>query len=65
MPMDESNFEGTIVLEKLAEVGKLEAFFEAIDADDFGKAQTLMRQANLDAETIAMVLKKMALSDGE
>ena len=27
--MDESEFEGTLVLEKLAEIGKLDDFFEA------------------------------------
>ena len=63
--MDESDFEGTLVLEKLAEIDKLDAFFEAIDSDDFGKAQSLMRLAKIDSETIAMVLKKMADADGE
>jgi hypothetical protein len=58
--MDESDFEGTLVLEKLAEINKLDDFFEAIDSDDFGKAQSLMRRAKIDAETIAIVLKKMA-----
>lgn len=63
--MDESDFEGTLVLEKLAEIGKLDAFFEAIDSDDFGKAQSLMKRANIDAETIAIVLKKMSDADGK
>lgn len=63
--MDESDFEGTLVLEKLAEIGKVEAFFEAIDSDDFNRAQLLMRRANVDAATIAVVLKKMADADGE
>lgn len=57
--MDEKDFEGTLVLEKLAEIGKVDAFFEAIDADDFGKAQRLMKKAQLDNQTIAMVLQKM------
>ena len=63
--MNEQDFEGTLVLERLAENGKVEEFFEAIDADDFGKAKSLMRKANVDAETIAMVLKKMDDADGE
>ena len=63
--MDETDFEGTLVLEKLAEIGKVDAFFEAIDADDFGRAKSLMKRANLDSETIAMVLKKMGDADGE
>ncbi len=61
--MDESDFEGTLVLEKLAEIGKVDAFYEAIDSDDFAKAKKLMLMAKIDAETIAIVLKKMATSD--
>ncbi len=63
--MDESSFEGTLVLEKLAEIGKVDAFFEAIDSDDFGRAKALMKKANVDAETIATVLQKMSDADGE
>lgn len=63
--MTENDFEGTLVLEKLAEIGKVDAFFEAIDSDDFAKAQALMRRADIDAETIAVVLKKMHDADGE
>ena len=63
--MDESEFEGTLVLEKLAEIGKVEAFFDAIDSDDFDRAKALMKRANVDAETIAVVLKKMGDADGE
>jgi hypothetical protein len=63
--MDETDFEGTLVLEKLAEIGKLDEFFEAIDSDDFATAQRLMKRAQVDLETISIVLKKMADSDGE
>lgn len=63
--MDENDFEGTLVLEKLAEIGKVEAFFEAIDADDFGRAKALMKRAQVDMETIALVLQKMGDADGE
>ncbi|QDK39341.1 hypothetical protein [Bdellovibrio sp. NC01] len=62
--MDEQDFEGTLVLEKLSEIGKLDAFFEAIDSDDFDKAKSLMKRANIDFETIAMVMKKMRDPDG-
>lgn len=57
--MEESDFEGTLVLEKLAEIGKVDAFFEAIDSDDFDRAKSLMKRANIDSETISIVLKKM------
>ena len=63
--MDESDFEGTLVLEKLATVGLVEAFFEAIDADDFGKCISLMKKAHVDSESIQIVLKKMSDSNGE
>lgn len=63
--MNESDFEGTLVLEKLAEIGKVDAFFEAVDADDFGKAKALLKKAQVDSQTIAMVLRKMEDADGE
>jgi len=63
--MDETDFEGTLVLEQLAAVGKLEEFFDAIDSDDVQRATKLMKRANLDALTIATVIRKMAASDGE
>ena len=63
--MDEKDFEGTLVLEKLAAIDKLDDFFEAIDADDPAAAQWLMKAARVDVETIAVVLRKMADADGE
>ena len=63
--MDEDEFEGTLVLEKLAEIGKVEDFFDAVDEDDFGKAKSLMKRAGVDAETIAVVLQKMGDADGD
>jgi hypothetical protein len=63
--MDERDFEGTLVLEQLAEIGRLDEFFEAIDADDFSRAVSLMKKAKVDAKTIAVVVKKMKESDGE
>ena len=59
------DFEGTLVLERLAEIGRLEDFFEAIDADDVERAVALMKRAKLDAETIAMVVEKMESGDGD
>jgi hypothetical protein len=63
--MDEADFEGTLVLEQLAEIGRLEDFFDAVDADDVGRAVRLMRRANVDAATIATVVRKMESADGE
>jgi len=58
--MDENDFEGTLVLEKLAEIGKVDQFFEAIDSDDFQKVQSLLKRAGVDSQTIAIVLQKMS-----
>lgn len=63
--MDESEFEGTLVLEKLAAIGKVDDFFEAIDSDNFGRVRALMKRADVDSETMAMVLKKMHQANGE
>lgn len=63
--MDEQDFEGTLVLEKLAEIGKVDDFFEAIDSDDFDQAKSLMKKARVDSETIQIVLKKMREATGE
>ena len=54
------DFEGSLVLEKLTEIGKLDEFYEAVDSDDFGTAKSLMNLAGLDDETIETVLRKMA-----
>jgi hypothetical protein len=63
--MDDSDFEGTLVLEQLAAIGKVEDFFDAVDSDDLERAAALMKRAKLDAATIATVLRKMEESDGE
>jgi iron uptake system EfeUOB component EfeO/EfeM len=63
--MDERDFEGTLVLERLAEIGRVEDFFDAIDADDVARATSLMKKARIDASTIAMVVEKMEDGDGE
>lgn len=57
--MDESDFEGSLVLEKLAEIGELDAFWDAVDSDDFKKAASLMKAAGLDSPTISEVLRQM------
>jgi hypothetical protein len=63
--MDEADFEGTLVLEKLAAIGEVEDFFDAIDADDEGRAIQLMKKADVDALTIRIVIRKMRESDAE
>ena len=57
--MNESDFEGTLVLEKLAEVDKVDEFFQAVDSDNFSAVKSLMKSVGFDFETIDMVLQKM------
>jgi hypothetical protein len=63
--MDEADFEGTLVLEQLAAIDRVDEFFEAIDADDVQRAAALMRQADVAAATIAIVLRKIEEGDAE
>ncbi len=63
--MDETDFEGTLVLERLAEIGRVEDFFDAVDSDDSARAASLMRRAGVDPATISIVLRKMQAADGE
>jgi hypothetical protein len=63
--MDESDFEGTLVLEQLAAIGRLEDFFDAIDSDDVRRATRLMRRAGVDEAAIATVIAKMQAGDAD
>jgi hypothetical protein len=63
--MDETDFEGTLVLEQLAAIGKVDEFFDAIDADDVQRATRLMKSANVDASTIATVVRKIEEGDSD
>lgn len=65
MLIDECEFEGTLVMEKLSEIGELDAFYESIDSDNFSKAQSLMKKAKIDPQTIAIVLQKMSESNDD
>lgn len=63
--MNGDEFEGTLVLEKLAEIAQVDAFFELVDADDLEGARDLMVQAGVDRESIDTVLKMIAAGDIE
>jgi hypothetical protein len=63
--MDEADFEGTLVLEQLAAIGRVDEFFDAIDSDDVQRAIALMKRAQIDAPTIATVVRKIQESDSE
>lgn len=61
--MDEEDFEGTLVLESLARIDKVDEFMQAVDEENYKLAEVLMRQAGVDGKTIATVLRKMADPD--
>jgi hypothetical protein len=63
--VEEGDFEGTLVLEKLAAIDVVDDFFDAVDCDDIARATALMKRAGVDAPTIATVVRKMKESDGE
>jgi hypothetical protein len=63
--MDETDFEGTLVLERLAAIDKVDDFFDAIDADDVARATRLMRQAHVDPSVIAVVIQKIEEGDAD
>jgi hypothetical protein len=64
-PMNETDFEGTLVLEQLARVGKVDEFLDAVDSDDERRVAGLLRRAGVDTGTITIVLKKMRQADGK
>ena len=61
--MDEEDFEGTLILEKLAEIKKVEEFFDAIDAEDIKKVRKLMKLVRIDENNINLVLEKIQNGD--
>lgn len=61
----ERDFEGSLILEQLAELELLDDFMEAIDSDDKRSVVSLLRRAKVDDETIEMVLDKMNNPDGK
>ncbi len=63
--MDDTDFEGTLVLEQLAAIGKVEDFFDAVDSDDVERATALMKRAEVHAATIAKVIRMMEEADGQ
>lgn len=56
----EDILEGTEVLERLAQIGKVDEFFEAVDEDNFSEARRLMKKARVDQQTIDDVLRQMS-----
>jgi len=63
--MDTDDFEGTLVLEQLAAIDRVDEFLEAVDADDVSRAVALMKSAAIEPAVIATVVRKMEEADGQ
>jgi len=61
----DADFEGTLVLEQLAAIDKVDEFLDAVDADDVERATRLMKAARVDRSTIATVVRKIEGGDSE
>jgi hypothetical protein len=57
--MGDIELDGTLVLEKLAAIDGLDAFYAAVDGDDVTTAMRMMRRAGVDAASIAAVVREM------
>jgi hypothetical protein len=57
--MNDEDFEGTLVLEKLARIDLVDEFFDAIDSDDFDRVRALMVRAQVEPSEIKIVLRKV------
>ena len=61
----DADFEGTLVLEQLAAIDKVDEFLDAVDSDDVERATRLMKAARVDRSTIATVVRKIEGGDSE
>lgn len=57
--MDEEDFEGSHILERLASLNLVDEFFHAIDSDNFKEVENMLEHAGIDDDSIAKVLKQM------
>jgi len=57
--MNEEDFEGSLILEKLAALDLVDDFFEAIDSDDLVKVTALLKEAGVEDDSIRSVLEQI------
>jgi hypothetical protein len=51
--------EGTLILEKLADYGLVDDFYEAVDADNLSLIISLLRKVGIDEEKINEVIESL------
>jgi len=57
--VSEIDFDGTLVLEKLAEFDLVDEFLDSVDSDQFENVARLMKRVGIDSQTIQWVLNEM------
>lgn len=63
MEADNDDFDGSLILEKLAEAGRLDDFYESIDEDDFKRARKILRETGFPIEMIHRVIQEIQDAD--
>ncbi|MBA2404532.1 MAG: hypothetical protein H0V66_07165 [Bdellovibrionales bacterium] len=61
--MHKNDYEGSLVLEKLAALNLMDDFYQAVDSDNIDEIVSLLEEAEIDDETIAIVLKQVENGD--
>ena len=57
--MNEDDFEGSLILEKLASLDLVDEFFEAVDSDDLVRVAAVLRAADFEDEIIRTILDQI------
>ena len=55
----EYNFEGSLILEYLAEQNQLDRFYQFVDQDRLGEIRNLLDEYGFDDQTINIVIDKL------
>lgn len=53
---------GSLVLEKLAELGLIDDFYKAVDSDDFSKIEEVLSSAGVEDKTIGSIIQQLVES---
>ncbi len=57
--MTQDDFEGSLILEKLASVRLMDDFFDAVDSDDLESVVSLLEEVDVDEDSIEEILRKI------
>ncbi len=57
--MNKDEYEGSSVLEILAQEGLIDDFYEAVDSDNIEKAISVMRKAQIEEDVIELTIRQI------